>query len=59
MKGGLDFSKYNDVTDDDIIGRPLEADEAEEIANLTIREIPHSELRKKGQPTEDEVFLIF
>lgn len=53
--GGLDISRFSDITDDDIIGRPLEADEAERVADLTIKQIPPKELGKANVPTEEEL----
>ncbi|VDN26339.1 unnamed protein product [Gongylonema pulchrum] len=55
--GGLDFSRFADVTDDDVIGRPLEADEAEQIAMACVKEaaVTAKELHRRGKPSESEV----
>ncbi|VDN01474.1 unnamed protein product [Thelazia callipaeda] len=54
--GGLDFSRFEDITADDVIGRPLEADEAEHVALQTFREVTSGdELHSRCQPSESEV----
>ncbi|VDK70350.1 unnamed protein product [Litomosoides sigmodontis] len=53
---GLDFSRFDHITDDEVIGRPLEADEAEQAALQMIKEATSSnELHKQTQPTEVEM----
>uniref|UniRef100_A0A0R3RQK1 PDZ domain-containing protein n=1 Tax=Elaeophora elaphi TaxID=1147741 RepID=A0A0R3RQK1_9BILA len=53
---GLDFSRFDNVTDDEVIGRPLEADEAEQAALQAIKEVKSTnELHKRGQPSEVEL----
>lgn len=55
---GLDFSRFDKIRDDDVIGRPLEADEAEQTAHQTVKEVTSSsELHKQGQPSEAEVIF--
>uniref|UniRef100_A0A915PSX1 PDZ domain-containing protein n=1 Tax=Setaria digitata TaxID=48799 RepID=A0A915PSX1_9BILA len=54
--GGLDFSRFDSITDDDVIGRPLEAEEAEQMALQTGKEVKsNNELRKQRQPSETEL----
>uniref|UniRef100_A0A1I7VGX0 PDZ domain-containing protein n=1 Tax=Loa loa TaxID=7209 RepID=A0A1I7VGX0_LOALO len=53
---GLDFSRFDSVTNDEVIGRPLGADGAEEATLQIISEItPSNELHKQGQTSEVEL----
>ncbi|CAG9540331.1 unnamed protein product [Cercopithifilaria johnstoni] len=53
---GLDFSRFDHITDDKVIGRPLEADETEQAALQIAKEVTSSnELHKQGQPSEVEL----
>lgn len=56
--GGLDFSRFDDITDSDVIGRPLEADEAEQIAIQTVKEaVSANELHQRSEPSDSEVWI--
>ncbi|KAL3997910.1 PDZ domain (Also known as DHR or GLGF) family protein [Acanthocheilonema viteae] len=53
---GLDFSRFDHIADNEVIGRPLEADEAEQTALQIIKEVTsNSELHAREQPSEVEL----
>ncbi|VDK45941.1 unnamed protein product [Anisakis simplex] len=52
---GLDFSRY-DVAEEDVIGRPIEAEEAEEVAIRLAKEFPlKSQICWKDEPTTEQM----
>ncbi|VDK67095.1 unnamed protein product [Onchocerca ochengi] len=57
---GLDFSRFDNITDDDVVGKSLEANESEQTASQIVKTVTsNTELHKQGQPSEVEksIFL--
>ncbi|VDM21015.1 unnamed protein product [Wuchereria bancrofti] len=53
---GFTFSRFDNLANDDIVGRPLEVDKAEQSAFQTMEEVTScSGLHKQGKPSEAEL----
>lgn len=55
-RGGLDFSRYDDITEDDIIGRPVDLDDGEPNVILSSKEIPSAvPFFPRSKPTQEQL----